>query len=149
MPPQINRLLLLTLVIVLGYFSARAALRPKSFGQYGWYRGTALRELADKPTTYAGKVACVSCHDDLLAVMKSSKHQGLSCEACHGPQGQHAQDISISPPKIEPPQFCLRCHQKNPARPTAFPQIDKAEHYGDHHCTECHQPHSPTEAPKA
>ena len=148
MPPQIKRLILLTLGIVVAYFGARAVLRPKSFGAYGWYRGDALRELASLPIAYAGKPACIECHTDLVETMKASKHQGIGCEACHGANVAHAGDPAGEPVKTLPPQFCLRCHEANPARPAWFPQIDKADHYGDGKCTECHVPHSPTEAPK-
>ena len=148
MPPQINRLVVLTLAIVGAYFAARAVLRPKSFGEYGWYRGDSLRELTALTVTYAGKAACADCHGELVEKMSQSKHRSIACESCHGANGEHAESPAITPKKITPPQFCLRCHQANPARPDKFPQVDKAEHFGEDKCTDCHQPHSPTDAPK-
>ena len=46
MPPQIIRLVLLTIGIVCVYFTARFFLVPASFGQLGHYRGNALQEIA-------------------------------------------------------------------------------------------------------
>jgi hypothetical protein len=58
LPPQILRLVLLTLAIVGSYLIARAFLTPASFGEFGWYRGEALVELRSRPPVYAGKQAC-------------------------------------------------------------------------------------------
>jgi hypothetical protein len=147
MPPQIQRLVLLTLAIVASYFVARGVLTPRSFGQYGWYRGDALQEIAKAPMAYAGKPACVICHPEVPQKMGESKHRNVSCESCHGANAEHAEDPSVSPGKITNAQFCLRCHQANAARPASFPQIDLADHFGDGKCAECHLPHTPKEAP--
>ena len=45
LPPQIVRLVLLTVGIVGSYLVARYFLTPSSFGQYGFYRGQALEEV--------------------------------------------------------------------------------------------------------
>ena len=45
---------------------ARAFLTPATFGEYGWYRGAALEELAARTPVYAGKKACDECHSDIL-----------------------------------------------------------------------------------
>ena len=55
LPPQIIRLVLLTIAIVSSYLVARYFLTPKSFGEYGWYRGEAIREAQDKDMRYAGR----------------------------------------------------------------------------------------------
>jgi hypothetical protein len=39
--------------------------------------------------------------------------------------------------------LCVRCHQQNVARPSSFPQKDRAEHAGDELCTTCHVAHHP------
>lgn len=147
LPPQLSRLCLLTLMIVGGYFGARHFLTPETFGAYGWFRGNALHELAGRPTTYAGRKACVDCHEDLVKKMAASKHLQVSCESCHGPNQAHVEDPTTTPAKISNPRFCLRCHQANPSRPEKFPQVNPADHFGDQACAECHQPHSPTESP--
>ena len=45
MPPQIVRLVLLTIGIVAAYLVARYILTPSSFGQYGFIAGTRWRKL--------------------------------------------------------------------------------------------------------
>ncbi len=146
-PPQITRLILLTAAIVVSYFIARHFLVPESFGQYGWYRGNALRELSSLPVSYAGRDACAECHAEVVTKKAKSNHREVGCESCHGPNRAHADDPTITPAKIVDPRFCLRCHQTDPARPAKFPQIDAGEHNAGQTCMECHQPHSPMEAP--
>jgi cytochrome c553 len=146
LPPQLTRLLLLTVVIVAAYFTARHFLVPPSFGQYGWYRADFLKEAAALPTTYASAAACAECHDKVVAKFAKSKHKAVACEACHGAQGAHAEDPASKPAKITDGLFCARCHAANPARPEKFPQVNIAEHNAGTKCVECHSPHHPTEA---
>src|SRR5271169_5112314 len=89
LPPQILRLVLLTLAIVGSYLVARAFPTPPSFGQYGWYRGAALGEIAARPPVFAGKQACDECHSDIVQQMAKFEHKTLSCEACHGVSEDH------------------------------------------------------------
>jgi hypothetical protein len=149
MPPQITRLVYLTLAIVASYFVARGFLVPQSFGQYGWYRGNALKEIAALPVSYAGRAACAGCHDDPAGQLAKGSHKGLSCESCHGPGSAHAEDPTVAAPKPTGPRFCLRCHELNLSRPAKFPQVETADHFPDQACAECHAPHSPKDAPKA
>ena len=144
-PPQILRLILLTIGIVGSYFVARAFLTPSSFGDYGWYRGEALGELASRPTTYAGKKACEECHSDIVQKLARHEHKTLSCEGCHGPGQAHADNPDI---KLEILNFshCARCHEANPSRPQWHKQIVINKHYPGK-CTECHVPHSPNDVP--
>lgn len=148
MPPQVTRLVYLTIAIVVSYFVARWFLVPSSFGQYGWYRGDALREISALPTSYAGRGTCAGCHDELADKLGKGPHKGISCESCHGPAGAHVEDPSLAPAKIMDPRFCLRCHSFNPARPVKFPQVEIEDHFPDQKCAECHVPHSPREVPK-
>ncbi len=149
MPPQVTRLVFLTLAIVAMYFVARWFLVPASFGQYGWYRGNSLQEIAAHPIAYAGRTACAECHEEPAAQIAKGRHRGLSCESCHGPGAAHAEDPSEAAPKPANPQFCLRCHARQVSRPAKFPQIDLADHFPDQRCAECHDPHTPMETPKA
>ena len=73
MPPQLFRIVLLAVGIVTAYLIARYFLTPPSFGEYGWYRGEALAELAARQPVYAGKKACEECHSDVY--QKLSKHE--------------------------------------------------------------------------
>lgn len=147
MPPQIARLALVTLVIVVSYFTARHFLVPASFGQYGWYRGDALKDYAKMPIAYAGAAACLECHDEVFAKAAKTAHKAISCETCHGPLVAHAEDASVTPVKITDRNYCVRCHAANPSRPQKFLQVNPNDHYKDQSCVECHSGHSPREAP--
>ncbi len=173
MPPQIVRLLLLTLGIVGSYLVARHFLTPPSFGQYGWYRADAMELLASRTPVFAGKKACDECHSDVLKKLASGPHKTLSCEACHGVSSEHAQNPDIKAgesrehplgPDVRPAAapdtaaktgpapvrlvgaHCIRCHEENPSRPAWFKQIVVKTHYSGK-CTDCHVPHKPTDVP--
>jgi hypothetical protein len=145
LPPQILRLILLTLAIVGSYLVARTFLTPASFGVFGWYRGEALVELRSRPPVYAGKQACDECHSDQLQKLAKYEHRTLSCEACHGVSREHAENPDILPVKLTG-SHCLRCHEANPSRPKWFKQIVVKDHYGSK-CVECHVPHQPSQTP--
>jgi hypothetical protein len=145
MPPQILRLVLLTLAIVGSYVVARVFLTPASFHQYGWYRGAALEELAARTPVYAGKKACDECHSEIVQKLARDAHQTLSCEACHGVSREHADNPDILPMKLTG-SHCIRCHEANPSRPAWFKQIVVKDHYGGK-CGECHVPHQPLQTP--
>jgi hypothetical protein len=145
MPPQIFRLVLLTLAIVISYMVARAFLTPPSFGEYGWYPGAALGRIAARPPVYAGKKACDECHSDILQKLAKFEHKTLSCEACHGISRPHAENPDILPVKLTG-SHCIRCHEANPSRPAWFKQIVVKDHYGSK-CVECHIPHQPSQSP--
>ncbi len=145
LPPQILRLVLLTLIIVGSYLVARAFLTPQSFREYGWYRGAALGEIAARTPVFAGKQACDKCHSDILRKFAADAHQMLSCEACHGVSREHADNPKIPPDKATS-HYCLRCHEANPTRPAWFKQIVIKDHYSGE-CIECHLPHQPTQQP--
>jgi hypothetical protein len=159
LPPQITRLVLLTLGIVSSYLVARYFLTPSSFGEYGWYRGAALEELASRTPVFAGKKACEDCHADQSRKLAQGPHQTLSCEACHGVSGLHAENpfIPAGQEKEQPDNtenarvrrtgnYCLRCHEANPSRPDWFKQITLKDHYSGK-CADCHDPHQPNEVP--
>jgi hypothetical protein len=145
MPPQILRLVLLTIAIVGSYLVARGFLTPSSFGQYGWYRGEALVEIAARTPVYAGTQACDECHSDILQKLAKDAHRTLSCEACHGVSREHAGNPDILPVKLTG-NHCIRCHEANPSRPGWFKQIVVKSHYSGK-CVECHVPHQPNQTP--
>jgi hypothetical protein len=146
MPPQILRLVLLTVAIIGSYLVARFLLTPSSFGQYGWYRGEALAELASHPASLAGKRACQECHDEQFQKVANFGHKDLSCEVCHGFGRAHADDPDV---KMQVLNYghCVRCHEANPSRPKWHKQINPKDHYTGDKCTECHVPHAPSEVP--
>ena len=116
---------------------------PKSFGEYGHYRGAAITEIAARPVKFAGHDTCETCHADILDAKKTGKHANVNCEACHGPLANHANDPSIAPAKLDTSVLCVRCHAASAAKPKDFPQIDADQHAGGVPCETCHKPHDP------
>jgi hypothetical protein len=147
LPPQITRLVLLTIGIVAVYLVARAVLTPKSFGLLGWYRAEALNDAVRPEPVYAGKVACQECHAEQFDTVAAHEHRSLSCEACHGAAQDHAQNPDIKPAILNY-SHCVRCHELAPSRPKWHKQINSKDHYTGSLCTECHIPHHPSEAPQ-
>ena len=129
---------------VLVFLGLRAFFVPRSFGEYGHYRGDAISEIAALPIAHAGHQTCEACHSDIFEEKTKGKHAGVACEACHGPQAKHADDPgSIVPPKPDPAVLCAQCHEASAAKPQWFPQVNTAEHSGGLVCNTCHQPHNP------
>jgi hypothetical protein len=147
MPPQVVRLVLLTIGIVGSYLIARFFLTPASFGELGWYRADALQLLRDRNPVYAGKPACEECHPDEYQKLAKAEHKSLSCEGCHGPGYDHAANPDLTKMEIITFSHCVRCHGADPSRPKWHKQIDLKAHYAGQVCTECHVPHQPNEVP--
>jgi Cytochrome c7 and related cytochrome c len=138
------RLALAMAIFALAFILVRAAVIPRSFGQYGHYRGDAIAEIAARPVAYAGHQTCEGCHADVVDQKKLGRHVVLSCEACHGPLANHADDpASVTPSKLDTAVVCARCHEANSAKPKAFPQVVTADHSAGIACDTCHQPHKP------
>ncbi len=145
LPPQILRLVLLALGIIGSYGVARYFLKPASFGVHGHYRAAALKELAARDTVFAGAKTCAKCHDEVFELRDAHEHRNISCETCHGPNKAHAKDPDVTTTKFDEAR-CLRCHEREPARPLSQKQIVSAKHY-EGKCLECHLPHHPKESP--
>ena len=138
------RLAAVFLVGFLLFLLLRGFLVPRSFGQYGHFRGNAIAEIADHPVQFAGHQACETCHAEVADKKKAGRHVRVNCEACHGPLAQHADDpTSVQPAKLDTAVLCVRCHEQNAAKPKTFPQVASAEHSSGLACDTCHQPHSP------
>jgi uncharacterized CHY-type Zn-finger protein len=144
---DIEHLIRLASVIAIGlvaFVILRAAVVPRSFGQYGHYRGAAIGEIASRPIAFAGHDTCEACHTDVVDQRKLGKHLVVACEACHGALAKHADDPgSVQPAKLNTSVVCARCHEANAAKPKNFPQLATAEHSGGLACDTCHQPHRP------
>ena len=147
LPPQIVRILLLTVFIVGSYFTARAFLKPSSFGQYGHYRGEAMEEIASRSRKFAGQKACDECHSEILLAKDKFEHKGVSCESCHGALLVHADDPDNTKVLKHDDTLCIRCHLSVTGRPTWIKQITPEKHYTGQACKECHSPHQPNEVP--
>ena len=127
------------LFIVVRYF-----LVPADFGVYGFYRAGALADARAKPVMYAATTVCFDCHPDVEKAREGSKHQQLSCQACHGPLAKHATgDTDAKPDALNPKVLCLRCHSSQAGLPKGFPSVVAKDHMDGALCTECHKPHSP------
>jgi hypothetical protein len=137
------RLAAVFLVGTLAFLAMRVFLVPKSFGQYGHYRGNAIAEMAARSVKFAGHQACEDCHADVLEKKNVGRHARVNCEACHGPLAKHADDPSVQPAKLDTAVLCVRCHEANAAKPKGFPQVASADHSTGLPCDTCHQPHSP------
>ena len=137
------------LVLLAGlaiFLLIRQAVVPKGFGRYGHYRPLALDLIRERPVAFAGQDQCVLCHTDQAQVRASGKHAQVSCEACHGPQAAHANggDPAATKPVLpDVATLCIRCHQRDTAKPRGFPQVAAADHYIGVPCNACHQPHNP------
>ena len=116
---------------------------PKTFGQYGHYRGAAIGDVAAHPVRFAGHETCEGCHTDVLDVKSKGKHAHVNCEACHGALANHADDPSIKPVLPDTAMLCARCHTASAAKPKGFPQVVPADHSNGVPCQTCHNPHSP------
>ena len=131
-------------VVGLALVGVRALLVPKSFGEYGHYRGNAHAEIAASPVSFGGHQACEDCHADILEKKKNGRHAHVNCEACHGPLANHVADPgSVQPAKLDTAALYVRCHEANAAKPKGFPQVASADHSTGLPCDTCHQPHSP------
>jgi uncharacterized CHY-type Zn-finger protein len=128
----------------LVFLVVRHYVVPKSFGEYGHYRGASIGEIAARPIKFAGHQACESCHSDVLDVKSKGKHAHVNCEACHGALEKHADDPSAMTPVLpDTAVLCARCHTASAAKPKGFPQVVPADHSTGLPCETCHKPHSP------
>jgi hypothetical protein len=138
------RLASVFLVGILLFVIVRGFMVPRTFGQYGHFRGAAISEIAAKPVVYAGHQVCEGCHGDVLEVKGKGKHARVACESCHSALAAHADDpASVQPEKLDTAVLCVRCHEANSAKPKWFPQVVSADHASGLPCDTCHQPHSP------
>jgi len=129
---------------LLLFLLIRRAVIPKDFGLYGHYRPGALEQIRSRSISYAGQQQCGVCHEDEAKARAGGKHARVACEACHGPLAKHADEPGASIPKLpEVAGLCVRCHEKDAARPNWFPQVASAEHSGGMACNTCHKPHNP------
>ncbi len=144
MPPQLKTLIPLFVVFIGLFLLVRHLLIPESFGEYGFYRGDALTDIASNEKRVASKAMCVECHWDVQEIIENDVHADLSCIICHGPGLTHVEDPEAGNiEKISGREYCGKCHETNPARPAdVITQVDLATHNADfENCTDCHNPH--------
>ncbi len=144
LPRQVIPLIILAGALLVALVVARLILVPKTFGEFGHYRGAAPNEVASRDITYAGSNACMDCHSDIYELKRESNHKGLACEVCHGPAEAHVNaPDSIKPTIPRGRGYCPLCHGYNPSRPSGFPQILPELHNPGKACITCHNPHQP------
>ena len=142
-PQQVTHLALVFLLAAVAFIIVRSLLVPPTFGEFGHYRGAAIAENAARPIKFAGKEACVQCHDDEATKQHKGPHVNVGCEDCHGPSAAHIDSGGeVKPLKPAERTYCPLCHSYDGARPTGFPQIDVATHNPDLPCAGCHDPHA-------
>lgn len=141
-PESLQRLLIVFVLLLVIVFIVRAMLPPALKSTDIHETKTIEREMA-KEIKYAGSEVCANCHDQ-YNVKKNGYHKNLSCETCHGPAKAHSENPTDIKPAIQRlREFCTRCHQYDPSRPTGFPQINPAAHNPLKPCVSCHNPHDP------
>ena len=134
---------------ILVFVGARAVFVPKGFGTYGHYRAGALADNRTHAVSFAGKAACVECHDAVPLAQKGSRHAAVRCEACHGALAAHAAGGGDpKPARPDAKALCLVCHAANVAKPRGFPQVDPKDHGDGAACDGCHDHHSPEKEPQ-
>jgi Cytochrome c554 and c-prime len=161
-------------IALVVFLIARAAMIPSDFGLLGYYRAGALEDNRAHPIVYAGRAACLECHDGVydppapgdpafdLALtaaaasddpLHGNKHAQLNCEACHGPLQKHVadEDKELPVPKVAADALCLGCHLQIAGRPAFQPQVSPIPHTTDvgettAGCVGCHTPHWPKTA---
>lgn len=144
LPQQVRPLLLAFALVIAAFFVGRYLFMPKTFGQFGHYRGAAVDEIEALPTAYAGFQACADCHDDIFVDRAKSHHRSISCETCHGPAAAHIENPDEHKPIVPMSRdFCPLCHGYNISRPTGFPQVVAERHNPGQPCQSCHDPHNP------
>jgi hypothetical protein len=120
---------------------------PWIYGEYGFHPEANARTWAALTPRYADAVLCARCHEAQYAPWQNERHAGVTCESCHGPLAEHAATAPLEAPAgslgIAKPaeDLCVVCHEKSPAKPATFAQVDLAEHYGST-CLGCHDSHS-------
>jgi hypothetical protein len=138
------RLALVLVAAFVIFLAIRRAIVPRSFGEFGHYRGAVLDEIRARPISFAGQAVCETCHEDAAKTKSEGRHAGVSCEACHGPTAAHTEDpIANHAAKPDPAILCVRCHEAEAAKPRTFPQVISKEHSSGLSCGTCHQPHNP------
>lgn len=137
------RAVILLVAIVAGIVLVRQAMIPKTFGEFGYYRGENVAEWSSRSPIYSLTSNCNNCHANNYSRWTTSKHAAVSCENCHGPGSSH---IESGKPLVvnKASSLCLTCHERLVSRPSAFPQVSSSNHGAALSCTTCHNPHDPS-----
>ena len=134
----------LFVVGITAFVVLRWLMVPADFGEFGHYRGGALKDNMARPIVYAGQAACVECHTDVAEVRAKGRHALVACESCHGALAAHAGNPDgLKPVRPDPRKTCIACHTASISKPKTFPQVVPAEHAPEGSCAACHAVHNP------
>jgi predicted CXXCH cytochrome family protein len=134
-------------------FIARIFMVPDDFGVHGdsftynYHRLSNVQEWMDFPVKYQGRESCIECHKENVRSHRRSPHKRVECENCHGPSGNHPDDVEYLPLNKER-ALCMRCHaslEYPDAARSDLPAIHDRRHKRRRECVECHNPHDPRE----
>jgi len=146
------------LLLVLGVVAlvlGRSLFVPKTWGEFGHYRGANVAEQMDHPVVHGGNQACEECHPDEYEEVTGGVHASLACESCHAPLAAHVADEEMiaEMPVQRSRSLCLNCHEQMDARPATHPQVIWKAHlkdqgveesdFTDAVCFDCHEAHAP------
>ncbi len=142
LPDPLVRILLVFLLLVAAFLVLRFTL-PRSMTDMSLHVQSTIEREMSRPLRFAGSAQCADCHEE-SNLKETGYHRMLSCETCHGPARNHAEDPTTGKP-VEPRkrEFCTLCHQFDASRPTGFPQINPVAHNPLRPCISCHNPHDP------
>ena len=141
------RATILVILIVICFFVAKQFAKPKSFGEFGFYRGDNVAEWIAMEQNYAppGNKTCSKCHDQIVQLTSLAEHGKLDCQSCHGPLMAHVLKPTVSHPKVAGnAELCGTCHKEIVGRTKdQIATVKVGEHSGGLDCVRCHDPHQP------
>jgi len=153
---HVFRIILILVVTAVVGVLIRNLVLPDSFGEYGHYRGNAIKDEINRPIRNGTNASCLSCHPYIREMHLRGVHNTVSCEFCHGPVADHIKDgkvIAQLPKKVgaDIKKLCLRCHNqiirarpKESIKMITMPQHLQEKHVRiDHNCNQCHNVHAP------
>jgi hypothetical protein len=140
-----NKKMILSFAVFITIFMlVRTIVVPPSFGDYGWYRGDSVAEIAETHAVYATSKDCETCHSKIYDEWVNGEHKTVNCETCKGAGGEHIKSSGDREMEVDTSRdFCALCHNQNPSRPVDFSQKDTSVHNVGQLCIECHDPHDP------
>ncbi len=119
---------------------------PKSFGQYGYYRGDNVQEWVSMDQTFAsGNQVCAQCHAQEVQEAAQAEHSQLDCQSCHGPMQDHVKQPNQVHPRVAGNvDLCGACHRVMVGRSKDnIRTVQVGSHSGGLDCIRCHDPHQP------
>lgn len=153
---HVIKIILVLIVVGIVGVAVRAMVLPKSFGEFGHYRGDAIQDEINRPIRNGTNASCLACHPYIRQMHLAGVHHTVSCEFCHGPVADHVKDGKVTkklPKKQgkEIKRLCLRCHNqiirarpKESIKMISMPRHLEEKHVRiDHNCNQCHNVHAP------